>query len=109
MDRLLHYYFNLDYMARSLPALLGGMLVTIEIALWTIVGGLALGLALAMLRAFGSRVLNCRQHARQQFFEAIVVAFNPRRIRAIANALQPIGQAAGVQIAAHKARNGDDG
>ena len=31
MDRLLHYYFNLDYMAQSFPALLGGMLVTIEI------------------------------------------------------------------------------
>jgi polar amino acid transport system permease protein len=58
MDRLLHYYFNLDYMAQSLPALLGGLLVTIEIAAWTIVGGLALGLALAMLRAFRIRTIN---------------------------------------------------
>ncbi len=47
MDRLLHYYFNLDYMAKSFPALLGGLGVTVEIAAWTIVGGLTLGLSLA--------------------------------------------------------------
>jgi len=51
MDRLLHYYFNLDYMAKSLPALLGGLAVTVEIAAWTILGGLTLGLSLALLRA----------------------------------------------------------
>lgn len=51
MERLLHYYFNLDYMAKSFPALLGGLAVTVEIAAWTILGGLALGLSLALLRA----------------------------------------------------------
>jgi len=58
MERFLHFYFNLDYMARSLPALLGGALVTLEIAAWTIVLGLSLGLILALVRAFRFRVLN---------------------------------------------------
>ena len=58
MDRLLHYYFNLDYMAKSFPALLAGLGVTVEIAAWTIVGGLTLGLSLAMLRAFRFGPLN---------------------------------------------------
>ncbi len=58
MDRLLHYYFNLDYMAKSFPALLGGLGVTVEIAAWTIVGGLTLGLSLALLRAFRFAPLN---------------------------------------------------
>ena len=58
MDRLLHYYFNLDYMAKSFQALLAGLGVTVEIAAWTIVGGLTLGLSLAMLRAFRFGPLN---------------------------------------------------
>ena len=58
MDRLLHYYFNLDYMAKSFPALLAGLGVTVEIAAWTIVGGLTLGLSLAMLLAFRFGPLN---------------------------------------------------
>jgi len=58
MDQLLHYYFNLDYMAKSFPTLLSGLAVTVEIAAWTIAGGLSLGLALAMLRAFGIAAVN---------------------------------------------------
>ena len=58
MDRFLHYYFNLDYMWRSFPALLGGALVTLEIAAWTIALGLSLGLLLALVRAFRIRPVN---------------------------------------------------
>jgi polar amino acid transport system permease protein len=45
-------------MWRTLPALLGGALVTLEIAACTIAMGLSLGLSLALVRAFRVRAAN---------------------------------------------------
>jgi polar amino acid transport system permease protein len=58
MDRFLDQFFNLEVMAKYLPDVAGGFLVTIQLALAVIVTGLALGLALAVVRAFQIRPLN---------------------------------------------------
>lgn len=52
MDRFLDQFFNLEIMARYLPDIAQGFLVTLELAIAVIVTGLALGLLLAILRAF---------------------------------------------------------
>jgi len=57
-DRFLEAFFNPAVMSRYLPDILKGMLLTIELALLVIVSGLALGLALALLRSLGFRPLN---------------------------------------------------
>jgi polar amino acid transport system permease protein len=57
-DRFLETFFNAKMMARYLPDILQGALVTIQIAGLVIVSGLILGLALALLRSFGLRPLN---------------------------------------------------
>jgi polar amino acid transport system permease protein len=58
MDRFLDQFFNLEVMARYLPDVAAGFVVTIELALLVIVTGLALGLALAVVRAFQIRPVN---------------------------------------------------
>ena len=58
MDRFLDQFFNLEVMARYLPDVAQGFVVTIQLALLVIVSGLALGLGLAVLRAFQIRPLN---------------------------------------------------
>jgi His/Glu/Gln/Arg/opine family amino acid ABC transporter permease subunit len=50
MDRLIDYYFNPAVMAAALPAVLRGFGVTVLAAVSLIAVGLALGLALALLR-----------------------------------------------------------
>lgn len=57
-DRFLETFFNAKMMARYLPDILQGALVTIQIAGLVIVCGLLLGLALALLRSLGLRPLN---------------------------------------------------
>jgi polar amino acid transport system permease protein len=57
-DRFLETFFNARMMARYLPDILHGALVTIQIAGLVIVSGLFLGLALALLRSFGFRPVN---------------------------------------------------
>ncbi|MGQ0510342.1 MAG: amino acid ABC transporter permease [Betaproteobacteria bacterium] len=57
-DRFLETFFNARMMARYLPDILQGALVTIQIAGLVIVSGLFLGLALALLRSFGFRPVN---------------------------------------------------
>ena len=57
-DRFLETFLNAKMMARYLPDILQGALVTIQIAGLVIVSGLVLGLALALLRSFGFRPLN---------------------------------------------------
>ena len=52
MDRFLDQFFNLEIMARYLPDVAQGFLVTLELAVAVIVTGLALGLFLAIVRAF---------------------------------------------------------
>ena len=61
MDRgalFLDTFFKPDLIVRYLPDILKGMVVTVEIALFVVVAGLALGLALALVRSLRSRLIN---------------------------------------------------
>jgi His/Glu/Gln/Arg/opine family amino acid ABC transporter permease subunit len=58
MDRIADNYFNLAILARYYPAVLDGFRVTCVVAALVIVVGLAAGLMLAVVRAFGLRALN---------------------------------------------------
>jgi polar amino acid transport system permease protein len=51
-SRFLDAFFKPDLIARYFPAIMKGVVVTIEIAAAVVVAGLALGLLLAVLRAF---------------------------------------------------------
>ncbi|HET7363409.1 MAG TPA: amino acid ABC transporter permease [Burkholderiales bacterium] len=57
-ERFLDTFFNGRVMARYLPDIAYGTLVTIELAALVIVSGLAAGLALALVRSLGYRPLN---------------------------------------------------
>jgi polar amino acid transport system permease protein len=61
MDRgtlFIETFFNRDLIARYLPDILKGMVVTIEIAVVVVLSGISLGLLLALLRSGGLRVVN---------------------------------------------------
>jgi polar amino acid transport system permease protein len=61
MDRgalFLDTFFKRELIARYLPDILNGMVVTIEIAVLVVVTGIALGLALALVRSLRWRLLN---------------------------------------------------
>jgi len=51
-------FFKPELIARYLPDILKGMAVTIEIAVLVVVAGIALGLALALIRSLRSRLIN---------------------------------------------------
>ncbi len=51
-------FLNLRVMERSLPAIAGGFVLTVELAVLVVAAGLAAGLLLALVRAFGVRPLN---------------------------------------------------
>jgi polar amino acid transport system permease protein len=57
-QRFLDTFFNEEVMARYLPDILYGTLITIQLAALVIVTGLAAGLALALLRSLGFRPVN---------------------------------------------------
>ncbi len=57
-ERFVETFFNAKVMAKYLPDIAYGMLVTIELAALVIVTGLAAGLALALLRSLGWRPVN---------------------------------------------------
>jgi len=57
-DRFVDAFFNARIMAKYLPDIAHGMLVTIELAALVIAAGLAAGLALALLRSLGFRPVN---------------------------------------------------
>jgi polar amino acid transport system permease protein len=57
-DRFLDTFFNARVMAKYLPDILSGVVVTIELALLIVSSGLLAGLALALLRSIGVRPLN---------------------------------------------------
>lgn len=57
-ETFLGVFFNARVMAEALPAILQGMVVTIEIALLVIATGLVSGLALALVRSLALRPLN---------------------------------------------------
>src|SRR5436190_18474442 len=57
-ERFVDAFFNARVMAKYLPDIAYGTLVTIELAALVIVSGLAAGLALALLRSLGVRPVN---------------------------------------------------
>ena len=57
-ERFLDAFFNARVMARYLPDIAHGMLVTLELAALVIASGLIAGLALALVRSLGFRPLN---------------------------------------------------
>lgn len=58
MSRFLDTFFNATVFWRYLPAILQGMVVTIEIAVVVVITGILLGLALAIVRSFRVRLVN---------------------------------------------------
>src|SRR5947209_18040988 len=58
LERFLETFFNARMMAKYLPDIAHGMVVTIELAALVIVSGLAAGRALALLRSLGWRPVN---------------------------------------------------
>jgi polar amino acid transport system permease protein len=57
-DRFVDAFFNARMMAKYLPDIAHGMVVTIELAALVIAAGLTAGLALALLRSLGFRPVN---------------------------------------------------
>src|SRR5262252_8821138 len=57
-SRFLDTFFNWDVIERYFPAIMKGVVVTIEIAAAVVVTGILLGLALAVVRAFRLRAIN---------------------------------------------------
>ena len=57
-ERFLETFFNAKVMAKYLPDIAHGMVVTIELAALVIAAGLVSGLALALLRSLGFKPLN---------------------------------------------------
>jgi len=57
-DRFVETFFNAKVMAKYLPDIAYGMVVTVELAALVIITGLAAGLALALLRSLGFRPVN---------------------------------------------------
>lgn len=55
MSQLLHYYFNVEVIRDSLPELLHGFLVTVELAAFVVAAGILGGLTLAIARALNLR------------------------------------------------------
>ena len=57
-ERFIDTFFNAQVMARYLPDILYGTLITIQLAALVIAAGLVAGLALALLRSLGLRPVN---------------------------------------------------
>jgi polar amino acid transport system permease protein len=57
-DRFLDTFFNLKVMAKYLPDILAGTVLTIELALAVVVAGLLAGLILALVRSLAIRPVN---------------------------------------------------
>ena len=58
MNRLAENFFDLEVMAKYLPSILDGVYVTLHLAVLIVLSGLALGFALAVIRAFQVRIVN---------------------------------------------------
>ena len=56
--RFVETFFNTKVMAKYLPDILSGVVVTIELAVLVVVTGIAAGLVLALIRSFGIKPLN---------------------------------------------------
>ncbi len=58
MDRIAANFFDLDVMAKYLPSIIDGVWVTIHLAVFIVLAGIALGFVLAVARAFQIRPVN---------------------------------------------------
>ena len=58
MDQIVRYFFDFSLMAAYWPDILRGFLITVQMSILTILIGIPLGLALAILRLYGIRPLN---------------------------------------------------
>ena len=57
-DRFTDTFFNASVMAKYLPSIIDGFILTVGLAALVVVSGIAAGLALAVVRSLGIRVLN---------------------------------------------------
>jgi polar amino acid transport system permease protein len=57
-DRFIFSFFNLEIARQSLPAIAGGFVTTVYLALAVIVAGILLGLLLALARSFRNKAIN---------------------------------------------------
>lgn len=57
-DRFIDTFFKPEVMQQYWPDIVSGLFVTCQIAILVIVSGISLGLALAILRSYGFRVIN---------------------------------------------------
>ena len=71
MDRFIHNFFNLEVIAKYLPAMIDGFYVTVHLAIVIVISGLVLGLALAALRAFQIKLVNWFMIFWVYFFRAV--------------------------------------
>ena len=58
MDQIVRYFFDFSLMSAFWPDILRGFLITVEMSILTILIGIPLGLALAVIRLYGIRPLN---------------------------------------------------
>lgn len=58
MDQIVRYFFDFSLMSAFWPDILRGFLITVEMSILTVLIGIPLGLALAVLRLYGIRPLN---------------------------------------------------
>ena len=58
MDQIVRYFFDFSLMSAYWPDILRGFLITVQMSILTILIGIPLGLALAILRLYGIRPLN---------------------------------------------------
>lgn len=58
MDQIVRYFFDFSLMSAFWPDILRGFLITVQMSILTILIGIPLGLALAILRLYGIRPLN---------------------------------------------------
>ncbi len=71
MDQIIRYFFNFPLLAAYWPDILKGFLITIEMSVLTIVIGIPLGLAIAILRLYGIKPLNALIILYIDFFRSI--------------------------------------
>jgi len=71
MDRFIHNFFNVEVIAKYLPAMIDGFYVTVYLAIVIVISGLVLGLALAALRAFQIKLVNWFMIFWVYFFRAV--------------------------------------
>lgn len=58
MEKIAYYFFNVQLISPHLPAILKGFLITLEMALYTVVIGIVLGLILAIIRTYRIKPVN---------------------------------------------------